>query len=368
MSITPVEKRRTPADLRLRKGGVPIVSLTAYSTPQARLLDPHTDLLLVGDSLGMVVYGLESTLPVTLDMMIAHGAAVVRGANRACVIVDMPFGSYQESPAQAFRNAARIMAETGCAGVKFEGGEVMAETIYFLDPARHSGAQPYRPATAIGQCTRWFPRARTHRSRGRPRHRRRQSGGGGRRLRHGRRRHGRAGGAAIDRNRAGADHRHRRIGRLRRADPRHRRHSRHSSMCSGRASSSATPNSVARSRPRFRPMPRMSARGAFPGPNTSMVRPRRKSARRRLPVDQDRARRSLSGTPFGPVTGGREALADHAALDDVVAVLGLAGGEILHMGTHDPGALPVIAARGHDVGHDVGVALGRLAGDALAVR
>lgn len=154
MSITPVEKRRTPTDLRLRKGGVPIVSLTAYSTPQARLLDPHTDLLLVGDSLGMVVYGLESTLPVTLDMMIAHGAAVVRGANRACVIVDMPFGSYQESPAQAFRNAARIMAETGCAGVKFEGGEVMAETIYFLTRRgipvlSHIGLQP-QSVNALG--------------------------------------------------------------------------------------------------------------------------------------------------------------------------------------------------------------------------
>jgi len=132
MSITPVDKTHTPASLRLRKGGVPIVCLTAYSTPQARLLDPHTDLLLVGDSLGMVVYGFASTLPVTLEMMIAHGAAVMRGAKRACVIVDMPFGSYQESPAQAFRNAARIMSETGCSGVKLEGGEVMAATIRFL--------------------------------------------------------------------------------------------------------------------------------------------------------------------------------------------------------------------------------------------
>jgi 3-methyl-2-oxobutanoate hydroxymethyltransferase len=154
MSIAPVEKRKTPADLRARKGGVPIVSLTAYTTSQARLLDPHSDLLLVGDSLGMVVYGLESTLPVTLDMMIAHGAAVVRGANRACVIVDMPFGSYQESPAQAFANAARIMAETGCAGVKLEGGEVMAETIRFLTARgipvlSHVGLQP-QSVNAIG--------------------------------------------------------------------------------------------------------------------------------------------------------------------------------------------------------------------------
>jgi len=147
MSITPVEKKRNPADLRARKGGVPIVSLTAYTTPQARLLDPICDLLLVGDSLGMVVYGLDSTLPVSLDMMIAHGAAVVRGASRACVIVDMPFGSYQESPAQAFRNAARIMVETGCAGVKLEGGEAMAETIRFLAERgipvlAHIGLQP----------------------------------------------------------------------------------------------------------------------------------------------------------------------------------------------------------------------------------
>ena len=147
MSVVPVEKKTTPAALRARKGGTPIVSLTAYTTPQARLLDKHSDLLLVGDSLGMVVYGLDSTLSVTLDMMIAHGTAVVRGANRACVIVDMPFGSYQESPAQAFANAARIMAETRCSGVKLEGGEVMAETIRFL-AARgipvlgHIGLQP----------------------------------------------------------------------------------------------------------------------------------------------------------------------------------------------------------------------------------
>lgn len=98
----------------------------------AGLLDPHVDMLLVGDSLGMVVYGFDSTLPVTLDMMIAHGAAVVRGSKSACVVVDLPFASYQESPAQAFRNAARVMAETGCQAVKLEGGAEMAETIAFL--------------------------------------------------------------------------------------------------------------------------------------------------------------------------------------------------------------------------------------------
>src|SRR5579863_44351 len=154
MSVTPVEKKHTPAALRTRKGGIPIVSLTAYTTSQARLLDKHCDLLLVGDSLGMVVYGLDSTIPVTLDMMIAHGAAVVRGATRACVIVDMPFGAYQESPAQAFRNAARILAETGCAGVKLEGGAVMAETIRFLAQRGipvlgHVGLQP-QSVNALG--------------------------------------------------------------------------------------------------------------------------------------------------------------------------------------------------------------------------
>lgn len=125
-------KRITTPQIRARKGGEPLVCLTAYTTQMAQRLDPHVDLLLVGDSLGMVVYGFESTLAVTLDMMIAHGAAVVRGAKRACVIVDMPFGSYQESPAQAFRNAARVMAETGASGVKLEGGAEMAETVRFL--------------------------------------------------------------------------------------------------------------------------------------------------------------------------------------------------------------------------------------------
>ena len=114
------------------KGGAPIVGLTAYTAPIARLLDPHVDFLLVGDSLGMVVYGFDSTLPVTLEMMIAHGGAVVRASARAMVVVDLPFGSYQGSAEQAFGNAARILAETGCAAVKLEGGEEMAETVHFL--------------------------------------------------------------------------------------------------------------------------------------------------------------------------------------------------------------------------------------------
>jgi 3-methyl-2-oxobutanoate hydroxymethyltransferase len=125
-------KRITAPELRARKGAAPIVSLTAYSAPMASYLDPHVDVFIVGDSLGMVLYGLPSTLGVTLDMMIAHGAAVVRGSERGCVVVDMPFGSYQESPAQAFRNAARVMTETGCDGVKLEGGAEMADTIRFL--------------------------------------------------------------------------------------------------------------------------------------------------------------------------------------------------------------------------------------------
>lgn len=132
MSVTVRKKRLSPKSIQAMKGECPIVSLTAYTTPIARLLDPHCDLLLVGDSVGMVLYGMDSTLAVTLDMMIAHGKAVMRGVDHACVIVDMPFGTYQESKEQAFRNAARIMQETGCDGIKLEGGEEMAETVEFL--------------------------------------------------------------------------------------------------------------------------------------------------------------------------------------------------------------------------------------------
>ncbi|QCO15932.1 ketopantoate hydroxymethyltransferase [Azospirillum brasilense] len=132
MSASKDTPRVSVPALRARKGGEPIVCLTAYTTPVARLLDPHVDLLLVGDSLGMVIYGFDSTLPVTLDMMIAHGAAVVRGSRHACVVVDLPFGSYQESPQVAFRNAARVMAESGAQAVKVEGGLEMAETVAYL--------------------------------------------------------------------------------------------------------------------------------------------------------------------------------------------------------------------------------------------
>lgn len=132
MSVATATKPVTTRDLRARKDGEPIVCLTAYTAPMARLLDNEVDLLLVGDSLGMVVYGLPTTIGVTLEMMIAHGAAVARAAKHACVVVDLPFGSYQESPEQAFRNAARVMMETGCAAVKLEGGTEMAETVRFL--------------------------------------------------------------------------------------------------------------------------------------------------------------------------------------------------------------------------------------------
>jgi 3-methyl-2-oxobutanoate hydroxymethyltransferase len=132
MSATGAMRTLTPPDILARKGGTPLVCLTAYTTPMARLVDAHCDVVLVGDSVGMVLHGLPSTLGVTLDMMVMHGQAVRRGLERALMVVDMPFGSYEESPQQAFRNAARLMAETDCAAVKLEGGESMAETIAFL--------------------------------------------------------------------------------------------------------------------------------------------------------------------------------------------------------------------------------------------
>ena len=125
--LNPV-RRITAPEIKAHKGQTPIVCLTCYHAHTARLLDEHVDLMLVGDTLGMVIHGLETTLGVTLEMMILHGQAVMRGAKRALVVIDMPFGSYEESPEQAFRNAARILKETGAAAVKLEGGEAMAET------------------------------------------------------------------------------------------------------------------------------------------------------------------------------------------------------------------------------------------------
>jgi 3-methyl-2-oxobutanoate hydroxymethyltransferase len=132
MSATSPVRQVLPPDIRARKGTTPLVVLTAYSTPVARLVDPHCDVVLVGDSVGMVIHGLPSTLGVTMEMMILHGRAVVRGAQKAMPVIDMPFGSYEESPEQAFRNASRLMAETGAPSVKLEGGVHMAETIAFL--------------------------------------------------------------------------------------------------------------------------------------------------------------------------------------------------------------------------------------------
>jgi 3-methyl-2-oxobutanoate hydroxymethyltransferase len=130
---TPAPMRRlTVPALQARKGGEPIVMLTAYTARMAQLLDPHCDILLVGDSLGQVIYGLPSTIPVTLEMMCAHGAAVVRGSYHSVVAIDLPFGSYEAGPRQAFETAARVLKETGAAAVKLEGGEAMAETVRFL--------------------------------------------------------------------------------------------------------------------------------------------------------------------------------------------------------------------------------------------
>ncbi|MFY0692286.1 MAG: 3-methyl-2-oxobutanoate hydroxymethyltransferase [Paracoccaceae bacterium] len=125
-------RRITVPQIAARKGGEPIVSLTSYHAHTAAIVDKYADFILVGDSLGMVMHGMENTTGVPLDLMIMHGKAVMRGTKRALVVVDMPFGTYEESPNIAFRNAARIMKETGCGAVKLEGGERMAETVHFL--------------------------------------------------------------------------------------------------------------------------------------------------------------------------------------------------------------------------------------------
>jgi 3-methyl-2-oxobutanoate hydroxymethyltransferase len=128
----PMKRVTVPAIRKRKAAGEPLVMLTAYTVRMAQLLDPHCDMLLVGDSLGQVVYGLPSTIPVTLEMMAAHGAAVVRGSYRSLVIIDMPFGSYEGSPQQAFESASRLLKQTGAAAVKMEGGAAMAPTVRFL--------------------------------------------------------------------------------------------------------------------------------------------------------------------------------------------------------------------------------------------
>jgi 3-methyl-2-oxobutanoate hydroxymethyltransferase len=155
MANKKIRKRVTTPEIRARKGGDPIVCLTAYTAPVAEMLDPHVDLLLVGDSVAMVLYGMESTLGISLETMIGHGQAVVRASNHALVAVDLPFGSYQESKEQAFRNAARVMSETGCQAVKLEGGAEMADTVRFLSDRGvpvfgHVGLRPQSLHTAGG--------------------------------------------------------------------------------------------------------------------------------------------------------------------------------------------------------------------------
>ncbi|MDP2410721.1 MAG: 3-methyl-2-oxobutanoate hydroxymethyltransferase [Pseudolabrys sp.] len=132
MSIQKQARRLTAPDIFARKGGEPIVMLTSYHAHTASLVDQHCDVILVGDSLGMVMHGFETTIPVTVDMMILQGHAVMRGSSHSLVVIDMPFGSYEASKEQAFMSAARILKETGCGAVKLEGGTRMAETIAFL--------------------------------------------------------------------------------------------------------------------------------------------------------------------------------------------------------------------------------------------
>ncbi len=148
-------RRITANDIRARKGGEPIVALTSYHAHTAALLDKHVDFMLVGDSLGMVMHGFETTVPVTLDMMILQGHAVMRGSKRALVVIDLPFGSYEEGPQAAFRSAARIMKETGCGAVKMEGGAAFAESVAFLvergvPVMGHVGLTPQRVNTIGG--------------------------------------------------------------------------------------------------------------------------------------------------------------------------------------------------------------------------
>lgn len=154
MSVASIQKRLSVPEVRAMKGHAKVVMLTAYTKPMAQLLDPHCDILLVGDSLGMIVYGLDNTMNVSLDTMIAHTQAVMRGSDRAMVILDMPWGSYQESKEQAYRNCARALAESRAQAVKMEGGAEMVETVEFLvargiSVMPHIGLMPQR-VSALG--------------------------------------------------------------------------------------------------------------------------------------------------------------------------------------------------------------------------
>ena len=155
MSAIVQSKRVSVPEIRAHKNAKPVVCLTCYHAHTAQLLDQYVDLMLVGDSLGMVMHGMDNTLGVTLDMMITHGKAVMRGSRHALVVVDMPFGSYEESPQIAFRNAARIIQETGCTAVKMEGGAMLAETVKYLTERGipvmgHIGLTPQRIQTLGG--------------------------------------------------------------------------------------------------------------------------------------------------------------------------------------------------------------------------
>ena len=139
--------RTTITHLQQQKGVIPLVGLTAYTAPMAQLIDDYVDFMLVGDSVGTVLYGMDTTLGVTLDMMCAHGKAVVQASKNALIVIDMPFGTYQTSPEQAFMHAATLMQHTGCTAVKLEGGSIMADTIRFLAQRGiavmgHLGLQP----------------------------------------------------------------------------------------------------------------------------------------------------------------------------------------------------------------------------------
>src|SRR5438046_7989513 len=168
MSIQSTIKRKTAPDIRARKGGEPIVMLTSYHAHTAALVDRHCDVILVGDSLGNVMHGFETTVPVTIEMMILQGRAVMRGSSHALVVVDMPFGSYEASREQAFHSAVKIMKETQCGAVKLEGGARMADTVAFLSQRGltvmgHIGLTP-EPINALGvfraqgpEAGRWAP-------------------------------------------------------------------------------------------------------------------------------------------------------------------------------------------------------------------
>ena len=165
MSVQSAIKRKTAPDIRARKNGEPIVMLTSYHAHTAALVDRYCDVILVGDLLGNVMHGFETTVPVTLDMMILQGHAVMRGSQHALVVVDMPFGSYEASKEQAFHSAVRILKETHCGAVKLEGGARMAETVAFLVRARRAGDGPYRADAAVDQHARLVSRAGPRRGR-----------------------------------------------------------------------------------------------------------------------------------------------------------------------------------------------------------